>query len=542
MLGPHIIAGVSRHLDLLRRWQPKTVLVLDPNVDEIRALKAACPKTIVIGRIYVPDSEMDWRIKNSPAQAAAFAHNLVMNNPARGVVDYWQVANEVCQFWDTLPKLVEFERQRMIFANSAGYKCGILAFSVGQPDMPVNNRMAFWQLTYPALDLATSTGHIVVLHQYGWPDLWGPDASWYIHRLEHQVLPRLPEKYKALKFAVTEFGVDGRLVGIENGWNGYVSAERYALDLINIGKYLEQAKDRVLGYNIFTLGHYAPWGSYDILGSVAERLAEHYSSANHLPVPTPAIVESGMTKIYDVNGAEKSEAWLKEKFGVVVARADKSEKRFALTEIQVTEGPATLIVIARDKTGVPLNSHAVAFYWPDAPTNLMTKDGDVFQTRFKGRANVQWTDANGMTGYGLGMGSYIYDPKVGGPHAVWILHNLYESDALDKFGMLAGTNHVGPLRLTFSLVDAEVEAPSFDTIQDAIRYEAEENDVLSVNPDAALCKVAQAKGLWPTSNEFELAFDGVVYTAQRFRDPKSNAVYVLYCKKGEWYRVMEIVY
>ena len=43
IMGPHIIGGVSPHLELLRRWQPRLITVLDPNPDEMALLRAACP-------------------------------------------------------------------------------------------------------------------------------------------------------------------------------------------------------------------------------------------------------------------------------------------------------------------------------------------------------------------------------------------------------------------------------------------------------------------------------------------------------------------
>ena len=227
------------------------------------------------------------------------------------------------------------------------------------------------------------------------------------------------------------------------------TAADYVRQLTDMGQYLERFSQQVLGYCVFTLGHYPPWGSYDISGDAAERLADYYS-AQSIPTPT----ENHVTRIIDTSGAEHDEAWLRENFGAVIVRADQGKQHFALTEVQVTEGPATVIAVVKDSAGVPLNAHAVAFSWPDAPTDLTTPDCAVFKTRFKPRANVQWTDTNGLTGYGLGTGSYIYDRAVGGPHALWLLHNLYESDAIDKLGMLAGTNHVGPLRLTFALVAA----------------------------------------------------------------------------------------
>ena len=61
-LGPHIIGGVHPHLDLLRRWQPRLITVLDPNPDEMALLRAACPQAVIVGRIFVPDSDVETRI------------------------------------------------------------------------------------------------------------------------------------------------------------------------------------------------------------------------------------------------------------------------------------------------------------------------------------------------------------------------------------------------------------------------------------------------------------------------------------------------
>ena len=209
--GPHIINGAGPWLDKLRRLQPNLALFLDPNVDDVRTFKEACPNTITVGRIYVPDSEVESRIRANPEAAAQWAHNLRHGPCGASVIDYWQVANEVLQFTDGLPLLNRFELRRMQLANAPGYKCGILAFSVGQPDLPVADRMALWRLVYPALEYAQAHGHILVLHQYGAPDLWGPaakgGADWLIDRYQKQVLPRLP--YTGLKAAVVETGIDG---------------------------------------------------------------------------------------------------------------------------------------------------------------------------------------------------------------------------------------------------------------------------------------------------------------------------------------------
>lgn len=79
-------------------------------------------------------------------------------------------------------------------------------------------------------------------------------------------------------------------------------------------------------------------------------------------------------------------------------------------------------------------------------------------------------------------------------------------------------------------------------LAEALRLTAEAHDVLAIYPDAALCKAGAARGLWPTSNEFRLTVDGAQYVGQRFRDPRSDLVVVLYCRDGDWGNVLALEY
>ncbi|MCB0162414.1 MAG: hypothetical protein KDD83_29955, partial [Caldilineaceae bacterium] len=147
-IGPHVVGGLHKHLDLLAQWQPRMMLVLDPNPDEIREVRAVCPDTVIVGRPFVPDHEVEGRIRDDPRAAAAWAHDLAMARMTPAV-DYWQVANEVLQKEDSLPLLNAFELARMELAEAAGYKCALFAFSVGNPDLPDRSeatRMDHWKL------------------------------------------------------------------------------------------------------------------------------------------------------------------------------------------------------------------------------------------------------------------------------------------------------------------------------------------------------------------------------------------------------------
>ena len=272
IMGPHILGGVHRHLALLEKWQPRLIVVVDPNPDEMRDLRRICPDATIVGRVYAPDGEVSDRIQADPRAAARWAHERVMARLTPHV-DFWQVANEVLQATTDLPLLNESELARMGLAEAAGYRCALFGFAVGNPDLPAAERMAAWRLVYPALARAESNGHCVALHQYGAPDLTKPTIDWHIHRLEHQVLRRIP--FKKLQFAITEFGLDGLLQGPDPaGWKSLSTAPAYVDALLRAGRYLERFSGRVLGYAVYSLGVTGPWASYDIDGEVAAMLAD----------------------------------------------------------------------------------------------------------------------------------------------------------------------------------------------------------------------------------------------------------------------------
>ena len=312
--------------------QSRATLFLDPNLDDVLAFRRVCPNTICIGRIYVPDSEVEARIVANPEIAAIWAHNLIINHPARKQIHFWQVANEVCQFADKLPLINRFFVKLMALCDTTGDKCAVFGWSVGQIDMPAYDRLALWRLVYPTCAYAETHGHIGLVHGYGAPTLWEPlekgGAPWLINRLETQVLPRLP--FPNLKFVYGEYGIDGLLlvdlnrsliaeqaelgVGVQTankdmyatsatrgitgpaGWQKFTTATDYVKQLTDMGQWLEQYSNRILGYCIFELGVSSPWESYNIQGAVLRELADYYSSSQP-PVVDPPIIppEAPMT-------------------------------------------------------------------------------------------------------------------------------------------------------------------------------------------------------------------------------------------------------
>ena len=156
-------------------------------------------------------------------------------------------------------------------------------------------------------------------------------------------------------------------------------------------------------------------------------------------------------EIYDKEGNRRDMAWLHSKFGNVQFLDAGAGRKFKLVRLDETEGPATLKVRVIDEQGLAKSSQPVANSWPDNSLPDLRNQG--LKTLWKDRAVNQSTDGAGFTGFGLGTGSYIRDLAQGGPHTVWVLSPSLPSDGMSGIGMLGGTNHIGPLFLTFQISD-----------------------------------------------------------------------------------------
>lgn len=161
--------------------------------------------------------------------------------------------------------------------------------------------------------------------------------------------------------------------------------------------------------------------------------------------------------VYSKSGMERSWEWLTEIFGDVHhLEAPDNSDRFRLVRVDETEGPATIQVRVLGPSGEPWPNQPVAVWWPDRTLPDLRQAGLVRLWRERG-VN-QRTDNSGTTGFGLGNGSYYFPPNVG-PHVVWVLSPSSDSDGVEGIGMLSGTNHRGPLRLTFQLTHAQGQDP-----------------------------------------------------------------------------------
>ncbi len=243
-----------------------------------------------------------------------------------------------------------------------------------------------------------------------------------------------------------------------------------------------------------------------------------------------------MTRVFDVDGTERSLTWLAQTYdGCVVlpAKIGNAKEVWRLQAIFCTEGPALVKAEVRGKNNMPVDNQPVVMTWPslDSPGNEPTFDNLTgYDNRWADRGVVKRTASDGM--HGLGLGS-AYGPW----YHLWVLSSA-PSDCLSGTGMKGGTNHRGPLHGVWQLEDVE---PIFGKLDDALVWHGQRKQVIEFNPGAALQKRIFADGFVPNSGEFKVQWTGQDYTAQRAEHLSSGEVRVYYVRSDDWNNVRYVV-
>ena len=127
--------------------------------------------------------------------------------------------------------------------------------------------------------------------------------------------------------------------------------------------------------------------------------------------------------VLDLNGTIRDWAWLRAKYGNVSYLEAAGYPKFQLIKVEEMEGPQTMIVNVEAENGSPHSGQPVALSWPSLAATFAGSPGRFRADRSPAtpsRGVIQRTE-NGCTGFGLGGGSYISDPAVGGPYSVFVL-------------------------------------------------------------------------------------------------------------------------
>jgi len=243
-----------------------------------------------IGRAFESDFDPNPLYRNTdPIEYARiyfdrYLANQVRNNPD---IDAWEGPNEPHpENLEAMRWYARFEAERIrILSTTYNRKSVVGNFSAGAPDLPTEDRLAYWRAFGPALFEAKITGGCLGLHEYSNLDFSKWD-SWLFFRYRWAREYCISAGLQELKFAVTECGADS----IVNGrpWRTQFGGNprRYLDEMLKHYDAGLRQDSYVLGAAIFTFGN--GWFEHNVEGTGLTDLIIEYDKQLQVVSPTPA--------------------------------------------------------------------------------------------------------------------------------------------------------------------------------------------------------------------------------------------------------------
>jgi hypothetical protein len=483
------------------------------------------PGKQVIGRTYLPDGDSNHLVSLGAEGALIWFETFLPTYRRCTYVQAWEAPNEPQPVSDPVFRkaLVAFTLRLTELMHSIGKKLVALNLSVGCPDI-----LEF-------MDFKPLAGKLdaIGLHEYSAPTMQNGEG-WYCLRYRKYKAVWATDGFSWPPTFITECGIDGGVLDPprpRTGWKSYATRDAYMAQLKWYDAELQKDPE-VLAATIFTSGPNGDWLDFDFDVDLSRRLATHIAGTSGPEVPPMATdprAANCRTHHLDANGKVD---------GIHLVWEPVPSSMYACISAQLipeaaAQNNTVVNVEAFDVNGVRA-AERLMMEWPyGEPPDPESPSGPGNPKNEFTAASVFPTTKDGVTDRVGPLGFFVADAQ-GNPISdhIWG-YGLPDARHVCGYVAFKQRSTVTPP------VEPPVEPPGYyTTLEQAIKGEAAKNDVLRINPNAMLCKVGTSEFLWPTSNEYVWSFAGVSYTGQRFRDPYSNAVVVLYCVTGAWDNVM----
>ena len=289
--------------DLLKSGGVAVVKTLELDANFVAEIKRTSPRTLVIGRIDLPQIDLN-SLDPLPAARDFVSKVLVYadDSSRRPSFDAWEAFNEpVAVNADEMKKLADFEAERTRLLGERGIRSVIGNFGTGQPEL------ALWEHFLPAVQAAKENDGWLGLHEYSAPTIYflssrenqgrypgvsPEDTGWLTLRYRKVYNEWLRPRGLDIPLVFTEIGVDGLVTNRPGppdarGWQefqGFWAENGYGL--WGPGAYIEQLvwydqamqqDSYVLGGAIYAVAPTAGWETYDIRGPASAVLAQYLS-------------------------------------------------------------------------------------------------------------------------------------------------------------------------------------------------------------------------------------------------------------------------
>jgi len=256
-----------------RTMRPAVFLLEDPDANAARELRANFPKSLIVGRKFIPDGDSLLANcgdggENHEAKGAGLADVIARTAvPLRGVVDAWVGDNEQATATDrsSLPCHAQFQTG---FVERLQGTHGVDAVA-GNDAAGALDPADYVKYFSRPISLAKYFG----LHAYGKPNagtLQSTDNVYYAlrYRFVRDALVKAGIPLPTGGFVLTE-------TGLYDGWRGQVNDENMANDFLWLEQRLQE-DDYVRGQMIFGLGVNGRFWNFDLQSTtVPDRLGAY---------------------------------------------------------------------------------------------------------------------------------------------------------------------------------------------------------------------------------------------------------------------------
>ncbi|MBN1137140.1 MAG: glycoside hydrolase family 25 protein [Anaerolineae bacterium] len=273
LLGPHVNSGDP---DLVARWKPPVVVVLDPNPEKWARMAPAMPQTRFVWRPVCKDPP-DF---NQPIDPEAEARRWMADTlplVQRIAGGFWQGLNEVeIGSQQAMGRYATFEVERVRLLTAFNARAGVGGFAAGTP-----GQLSWWGPFLLALQAAQDNGGVLLLHEYTWPRLGNDEFQELRHRKIYggdssRGWEGLPAQCQA-PLIISQCGLDVRIENTTRaqGWQGVVTKEEYLRQLAEYSQELER-DEYCLGGCIYCLSDepLEEERTYNIWPDVAETIIQ----------------------------------------------------------------------------------------------------------------------------------------------------------------------------------------------------------------------------------------------------------------------------
>jgi hypothetical protein len=303
-------AGPPTKLGLFVAWYHPQImdLVATRNVALLKTLeldpafladvKARSPKTIIVGRVTLPQVDLTREDMGAEARRAVEpVLPLALDERRAGLVDAWEGFNEpVAGDEGQMRKLAALEAERVRLLAERGLRAVVGNFGAGQPPLE------WWPAFRPALEVAAENGGYLGLHEYSAPTIWfntnradldfradPADEGWLTLRYRKVYRQHLLPWGLRLPLLLTECGVDGMVSNRPGpqgkGWRDFAAYwAELGMGWDTPGNYVEQLAwydselhldDYVAGAAVFAMTAFQEWESYQLQGEAATILQQY---------------------------------------------------------------------------------------------------------------------------------------------------------------------------------------------------------------------------------------------------------------------------